>query len=102
MNHELESTPLFDKWLNRLKDKAVRQKLAARLERVTHGNFGDHKRISEHLFELRFTIGGGLRIYYTERNHRIILLLIGGSKKTQSKDIARAETIIKEIENENP
>ncbi len=98
MEYEFETTPVFDKWLKTLKDKVTRRKLAARLERVAHGNFRDNKRLSGPLFELRFTIGGGLRIYYAQRNNRIVLLLAGGNKKTQSGDIARAKTIIKEIE----
>ncbi|MFA5701533.1 MAG: type II toxin-antitoxin system RelE/ParE family toxin [Desulfuromonas sp.] len=98
MRYTLETTPVFDKWLSRLRDKATRHKLAARLERITHGNFGDHKQLAEHLFELRFTSAGGLRVYYTPRSGRIVLLLNGGNKTSQSKDIARAEKIITELE----
>jgi len=62
MNYELESTKIFDKWFRNFKDKSNRSKVLARLDRVKQGNFGDYKQLTQDLFELRFVIGGGLRI----------------------------------------
>ena len=62
------------------------------------GNFGDHKQLSTQLYELRFVVGGGLRIYYTIRGKKIILLLTGGNKSSQSKDIATAKDMLNELE----
>ena len=84
--------------LSGLKDKSTRKKVANRLDRITQGNFGDHKQLAEELFELRFTIGGGLRIYYTVRDDRVVLLLNAGNKSGQSKDIAKANEILDELE----
>ena len=94
MKYELHSTPDFNKWLNRLKDATVRQKVLARLARVENGNFGDHKQLAADLFELRFFFGGGLRIYYTIRCGLVVLLLVGGDKSTQVADIEKAGTIL--------
>ena len=98
MNFRLETTPIFDKWLSKVKDKPTRYKIAERLSRVEQGNFGDHKQLSGLLFELRFTAHGGLRIYYTIRDPEIIILLIGGNKSGQSKDIAKAQKTLEELE----
>ncbi len=62
------------------------------------GTFGDHKQLNEKLFELRFFFGGGYRIYYTFKGNTVILLLVGGDKSSQKKDIARAMTLIKDME----
>jgi len=94
MKYELLSTPDFNRWLNKLKDGSVRQKVLARLARVENGNFGDCKQLAADLFELRFFFGGGLRIYYTIQGGLIVLLLAGGDKSTQVADIEKAGTIL--------
>ena len=71
--------------------------MLARIDRVQNGNFGDFKSLGGNLFELRFFFGGGLRIYYTVRNHQVILLLNGGNKSSQSKDIEKAKQMIQEL-----
>lgn len=98
MNYEIASTDLFDKWLKGLKDRTTRNKVLARIDRIQNGNFGDFKSLGDNLFELRFFFGGGLRIYYTIRNNQIVLLLHGGDKSSQSKDIEKARRIIQELE----
>lgn len=60
MNYEIESTSHYDDWFNNLKDKTSKVRIVARLARIEQGNFGDHKQLTENLFELRFTFGGGL------------------------------------------
>jgi putative addiction module killer protein len=98
MTYEIASTYSFDKWLRGLKDRTIRNKVLARIDRMQNGNFGDFKSLGGNLFELRFFFGGGLRIYYTIRNRRVVLLLHGGSKSSQSRDIERARQMIQELE----
>lgn len=97
MCYEIHTTEIFNKWLKNIKDKITHFRIDARLTRLTEGNFGDAKSVSNNLFELRFTFGGGIRIYYTIQGERIILLLHGGNKSTQSKDIEKAKKIIEEL-----
>jgi len=70
----------------------------ARLNRVENGNFGDFKKISTNLFELRFFFGSGLRIYYTIQDVRVVFLLVGGVKSTQDRDIEKAAALLNELE----
>ena len=86
----------YKDWYKKL-DKSVRQQVDRRIDRLEEGNYGDYKRISNDLFELRFKIGSGYRIYFTESQDVIILILCAGDKSSQSKDIAKAKTIINEI-----
>ncbi|MDM8539778.1 type II toxin-antitoxin system RelE/ParE family toxin [Desulfococcaceae bacterium HSG9] len=98
MRYKLRSTKQYDKWFARLKDSSVKIKVLARLDRIENGNFGDCKQISPNLSELRFFFGGGLRVYYTIKKGRVIFLLAGGDKSTQSKDIERASALLKKLE----
>ena len=86
----------YQDWYKKL-DKSVRQQVDRRIDRLEEGNYGDYKRISNDLFELRFKIGSGYRIYFIESQDVIILILCAGDKSSQSKDIAKAKTIINEI-----
>jgi putative addiction module killer protein len=81
----------FEDWYCNL-DKSIRSKVLARLARVKAGNFGDHKRLSSLLWELRFR--SGLRIYYTMRGSRLVIVAGGGDKKTQKKDIQHFQDLI--------
>ena len=74
--------------------------IARRLERMSHGNFGDVKSIGTSLSELRITTGPGYRVYFTQKSGQIIILLVGGDKSTQAKDIAKAEALLKEYSDE--
>lgn len=98
MNYEITSTFIFDKWLKGLKDRTTRNKVLARIDRIQNGSFGDFKSLGDNLFELRFFFSDGLRIYYTIRNHQVVLLLNGGSKSSQSRDIEKARQMIQELE----
>ncbi len=98
MKYEITSTSFFDKWLKGLKDRTTRNKVLARIDRIQNGNFGDFKLLGNNLFELRFFFGGGLRIYYTIRNYQVVLLLHGGSKSSQRRDIEKARQMIQELE----
>lgn len=98
MKYEIDTTPQFDKWLKKIRDRTVRYRLLARFDRIATGNIGDAKQIATNLFELRFFFGSGYRVYYTIQNGKIILLLCGGDKSTQSKDITRAKALLTELE----
>ena len=78
-------------WFNKL-DKTARNQIRARLLRLRLGNFGDAKTIrgAKQVYELRIHLGPGYRIYFTKEGKRVVLLLIGGSKQNQSKDIKKA------------
>ena len=98
MVYSIETTSDYDKWFAKLKDAPGKIKILARLARVENGNFGDHKQLGDELFELRMFFGPGYRIYYTIRVGRIVLLLVGGEKSTQKKDIKKAESLLEELE----
>ena len=74
--------------------------MARRIERMEHGNFGDVKSVGKSISELRIRTGPGYRVYFAKREERIIILLVGGDKSTQSKDIEKAEKLLEEYENE--
>ena len=97
MKYELQSTPTFNAWLAGV-DRTVKNLLLSRLARVENGNFGDHKLLAGNLFELRCFFGGGLRVYYTVRRKQVVLLLTGGNKTSQAKDIEKAKTLLKALE----
>ena len=98
MKYKLRSTKQYDKWFSKLKESTVKIRILARLDRIENGNFGDFKQISPSLFELRFFFGVGLRIYYTIQNSKVVLLLTGGNKASQEKDIEKAAELLKELE----
>ena len=97
MKYELETTKNFDKWLRKIRDKRVLHRFDVRFNRIINGNFGDAKQVAANLFEIRFFFGSGYRIYYTIRKKKIVLLLCGGDKSSQSDDIAKAKDLLKEL-----
>lgn len=98
MKYEIEQTQQFENWITGKKVKPFVGRFLARLERVKNGNFGDYKQISSQLFELRLFFGNGFRIYYTVRDKRVIFLLVGGDKSSQSTDIEKATQLIQKLE----
>ncbi|MBF0286004.1 MAG: type II toxin-antitoxin system RelE/ParE family toxin [Magnetococcales bacterium] len=82
--------PFFD-WLTAIKDGAARARIRIRLERVRLGNLGDHKALGDGVHELRFAFGPGYRVYFGRDGERVILLLGGGDKSSQERDIAQAK-----------
>ncbi|MDR2093754.1 MAG: type II toxin-antitoxin system RelE/ParE family toxin [Azoarcus sp.] len=97
MEYTIERTDAFMDWLSCL-PKTDKQRLAVRLNRLENGNFGDYKKIAENLFELRCFFGGGLRLYYTIRRTMVVLLLAGGDKDTQNRDIDLAKDMLRQLE----
>ena len=83
----------FTAWLDGLKDSRVRGAVAERIKRLSFGLLGDFKNVGDAVMELRIDIGAGWRIYFTQRGAQIVVLLAGGSKRTQKKDIQRAKAL---------
>ncbi len=81
----------FDKWLYSLKDKATIARIVSRLERVADGNLGDVKPVGDGVSELRLMFGSGYRVYFAQEGDTFILLLCGGDKDSQDKDIKTAK-----------
>ena len=98
MKYEIITTNIFDKWLRSIKSKAHRARIFTRFDNIQRGNFGDYKSVGQNLFELRFFFGSGYRVYYTIKDKTVVLLLCGGDKSTQQKDIKRAKEIIGNLE----
>lgn len=88
----------FDEWFESIREVNTRSKIITRLERLRLGNFGDCKAIGDGLAELRIHYGPGLRIYYFKVGNKLILLLCGGDKGSQTKDINKAKEYLKEYQ----
>ena len=86
-----EGTIPFRKWLDDLKDISARARVRVRLNRIRLGNFGDCKSVGEGVSELRVKHGPGYRVYFGRSGNTVVILLCGGDKKTQSKDIRTAQ-----------
>ena len=80
-----------------MKDTAAKARIAVRIRRMELGNFGDAKSVGAGVFELRFDFGPGYRVYYTERNDEIVVLLAGGDKSSQEQDIEKAKKLARTI-----
>jgi putative addiction module killer protein len=87
---ELRKTELFAEWLDGLRDLRARARVQARLERLVGGNPGDVQPVGEGVSELRINYGPGYRVYFKQRGRQVIILLAGGDKRTQAKDIKTA------------
>ena len=88
----------FTQWLESL-ENTQRYRIKARLTRLAVGNFGDYKQIGNGLYELRFITNSGYRVYYGIRNNEIVILLNGGDKSKQQKDIAKAKEYFEDYNN---
>ena len=86
----------YDDWFYKL-DKAVQARIEKRLERVEEGNYGDFKKLDSDISELRFAFGSGYRIYFTETDNIIIILLCAGDKSTQKDDIKKAKKYLEDL-----
>lgn len=86
----------FISWVEGLKEKHTRAKILTRLDRFRFGNFGDCKSIGEGVCELRIHYGPGIRVYYSKIGNKIVLLLCGGDKSSQNKDIIKAKEYLRD------
>jgi putative addiction module killer protein len=80
----------YREWIDELKDVTGRARVLMRVDRLIHGNPGAHRNLTHGVSELKIDFGPGYRVYYMQRGDRLLLLLVGGDKSTQTKDIARA------------
>lgn len=92
------TTEIFDDWFLKLKDKQVKARIQARIDRIEDGNLGDVSSVGEGVFELRFFFASGFRVYCCKKDQYIIVLLAGGDKSTQIKDIKQAIRLAKALE----
>ena len=99
--YEITTTEVYDEWFGSLKDTKGKARINARLRRVELGNFGDTEPVGDNVSEVRFFFGPGYRIYFIQHGDEIIVLLAGGDKSTQSKDIDKALELAKEIRGES-
>ena len=92
---EINQTEQFRRWLHKLKDPLGKVGILARIKRAQGGNFGDHKPLPDTggIYEMRIFKGNGYRVYYAQQGETIYLLLIGGSKDSQTSDIAKASAL---------
>jgi putative addiction module killer protein len=90
---ELIRSATFDSWLSSLRDRRAVTRIAARLDRLAAGNPGDAEPIGEGVSELRISYGPGYRVYFLQRGPVLVILLCGGDKSTQSKDIRQAKVL---------
>ncbi len=93
-------TAEFEAWLDGLQDKKAQVRVAARLRLAEAGNLGDWKSIAGAISEMRVNFGPGYRLYFTRRGRILIVMLNGGDKSTQAKDIKRARQILQELESD--
>jgi putative addiction module killer protein len=98
---ELKQTDRFRKWRTKLKDARARAMIASRLDRLAFGNAGDVKPVGQGVSELRIDYGPGYRVYFQRRGKTIIVLLCGGDKRTQDRDIETAKRLAAEWSEEN-
>jgi len=94
----VKETDEFSSWLKGLRDSVAKAKILVRIQRLAGGNPGDVKPVAEGISEPRIHHGAGYRVYYLQRGDELILLLCGGDKDSQDKDIAKAKKIAVELE----
>ncbi|MGA9869501.1 MAG: type II toxin-antitoxin system RelE/ParE family toxin [Acetobacteraceae bacterium] len=95
---EIRETAAFGAWLDRLRDGAAKARIAARLRRLAFGNPGDVRSVGGGVCELRLHFGPGYRVYFVQRGAALIVLLAGGDKSSQSRDIEAAKALARDLE----
>jgi putative addiction module killer protein len=98
MHDEVRQTETFSTWLTNLRDARARARIAVRIDRLALGNPGDVKSVGDGVSEMRIDYGPGYRVFYTRRGHALYVLLCGGDKTTQDKDIALAKHLASGLE----
>ena len=91
----------FSEWLNNLRDKTTRIRLSRRLEKAQKGNLGDVKPVGNGVYEMREFFGAGWRMYYVISGKTLIIMLVGGDKSSQSKDVKNAIELAQRLEGES-
>ncbi|HJU16907.1 MAG TPA: type II toxin-antitoxin system RelE/ParE family toxin [Stellaceae bacterium] len=90
---EIRQTDEFEDWLKRLRDRTARAKILVRIDRLALGNPGDVRPVGGGISEMRIDYGPGYRVYFTQRGAVFVILLCGGDKSSQARDIKRAKEI---------
>lgn len=93
----VEMTGVYLKWIDGLKDRAGRARIQVRVDRLVHGNPGQYRVLTDGICELKVNFGPGYRVYYTDRGGVLIVLLAGGDKSSQAKDIRTAIALAKNL-----
>ena len=97
----IEKTSEFDKWIRKLKDIRAKSKILFRIQKLeTDEHFGDCKPVGDGISEMRINYAKGYRVYFKEKDNKIVILLIGGDKSTQQKDIEIAKKVWNRIKND--
>ena len=94
---ELRKTEVYAKWLDGLRDVRARARILVRVERLAAGNPGDVRPVGEGVSELRIDYGPGYRVYFKTQGRRIVVLLAGGDKRTQRRDIETALRLVRNL-----
>jgi putative addiction module killer protein len=93
----VQMTEVYRDWINALKDRAARARIQVRVDRLIHGNAGQHRHLTDGVSELKVDFGPGYRVYYTERAGELVVLLAGGDKSTQQQDIKAAIALARNL-----
>ena len=96
---EVRQSAVFRIWMTELTDHRARARIAARIDRVSEGNPGDVKAVGDGVSELRIAYGPGYRVYFTRRGSSLVILLCGGDKSRQRRDIRTAKALVKDANN---
>lgn len=94
---EVRQTDVYAKWFSRLRDIRARARIDIRIRRLSLGNPGDVKPVGDGVSELRIDVGKGYRVYFVQHGDRLIILLAGGSKQHQQRDIEMARRLAREV-----
>ena len=97
MNIEIRQTEIYKKWFENLKDRRAKARIDVRIRRISLGNFGDVKPVGNGVSEIRIDYGPGYRVYFFQKRDIVIILLCGGDKSSQDKDITNAHEIAQRI-----
>ncbi|WP_299941512.1 type II toxin-antitoxin system RelE/ParE family toxin [uncultured Nitratireductor sp.] len=98
--YSIKKTRVFIDWINGLKDRRAAARIAVRIDRFQSGNPGQVRELGEGVSEMKIDHGPGYRVYYVRRGKTVYLLLCGGDKRSQTKDIAEAKRLAKEVTND--
>ncbi len=98
--YSILETEQFVQWFDSLKDRTTRARLQLRLRKASLGNLGDHKPVGDNVWEMREVFGPGWRMYYILHGSAVIMMLGGGPKSSQKKDVERAKALAQELRNE--
>ena len=94
---EIRQTEIYSRWFNSLRDRQAKARIDIRIRRLSTGNPGDVKPVGQGVSELRIDYGSGYRVYFVQRGETLIILLVGGDKRTQEQDIKTALDLAQDL-----